>query len=62
MLNDISVTTLFHGDSDAGSPDVFVYEHGFTFYYSASAVLYIVDSCMVSTLSLVKGNLQDDAG
>jgi hypothetical protein len=56
------VTTLFHGDPDAGSPDVFVYEHGFAFYNSASAVLYIVDRCMVSTLSLVKGNLQDDAG
>jgi hypothetical protein len=33
------VTTTFHGDSDAGSPDVFVYEHGFTCYYSGSAVL-----------------------
>ena len=31
-------------------------------YYSSNVVSYVVDRCIVITLSLVKGNLQDDAG
>lgn len=56
------MTTLFHRDSDAGALEVFVHERGLTCYYSSNVVSYVVDRCIVITLSLVKGNLQDDAG